>query len=84
MVWPKAHLGTLHMQGRTNQTEVEAWAIVVFLDGLPLERTKVSLKEVKKAVGSKLSSSGFRIARDLALVNRPQWRLDGRSLVRIV
>jgi hypothetical protein len=70
------------MQGRTNQTDDEAKAIVAFLDGLPLGQTKVSLGEVKEAIGSKLSPSGFRYARTLALIDRPGWRLEGRSLVR--
>jgi hypothetical protein len=66
-----------------HQIDDEARAIVAFLDGLPLGQTKVSLREVEKAIGSKLSPSAFRYARALALSDRPKWALHGLALIRV-
>jgi hypothetical protein len=71
-----------YLEDRTTKVDEVERAIVAHLDGLPLGPTKVSLTAIKAAIDYGGSNTVFQAGRDHALIERPEWKLEGRSLIR--
>jgi hypothetical protein len=71
------------LEDRTTKVDEVEKSIVTYLDKVGPETARVSLRTVKSSITYVGSNTVFQDARDRALIERPMWKTDGRSLVRV-